>query len=104
MVRPDATRREVGMRAASFAVAMSITEIDLSRLLVPTRYFPSCVTARLYTPFPVGKRRVIVQLATSISTISLLLLQATKIRAPSADGWTHVGEQLTSPALGISMP
>jgi len=103
-VRPDATRRDVGIRAASFAVAISITETDLSRLFVPTRYRPSRVTARLYTPFPAGKRRESVQLATSISTISLLLLHATKTFAPSAEGCTHVGEQLTSPGLGISMP
>src|SRR5436190_11321821 len=36
--------------------------------------------------------------------MSLLLLHATKMRAPSTDGCTHVGEQLTSPAFGGSMP
>src|SRR3954453_7196150 len=36
--------------------------------------------------------------------MSLLLLHATKIFAPSADGWTHVGEQVTSPGLGGCMP
>ena len=92
------------MRAASFPLAMSMIDADLPRLLVAIRYLPSCVTARLYTPSPAGMRRVIVHRATSISTMSLLLLHATKMRLPSAEGCTHVGEQLTSPGLGGSIP
>src|SRR5437870_1391690 len=38
------------------------------------------------------------------STISLDLLQATKIDEPSVEGWAHVGWHEVSPGFGGSMP
>src|SRR5262245_49786007 len=49
-------------------------------------------------------RRMICQLAVSISTISLDLLHATKIASPATDGSAQVGEQELSPGFGASMP
>src|SRR5438309_2421387 len=49
-------------------------------------------------------RRVSFQVFAFTSTISLDLLQATKIEEPSAEGCAHVGEQEMSPGLGGSMP
>src|SRR5829696_1845635 len=45
-------------------------------------------------PSPAGMRRVIVHVAASTSTTSLVLLHATYSFAPSALGCAHVGEQV----------
>ena len=49
-------------------------------------------------------RRVSVHAAASISAISLDLLHATQTRLPSRDGWAQVGEHVTSPGFGGSIP
>src|SRR5216117_2511259 len=92
------------MRASSFPLDASNTETDASRLFVAMSRVPSCVTPRLYTPGPAGKRFTILHALVSISTISLDLLHATHTRVLSRDGCAHVGEQDTSPGLGGSMP
>src|SRR2546422_3090984 len=55
-------------------------------------------------PGRAGMRRATDHFAASTSTISLDLLQATKIEEPLAEGWAQVGEHESSPCFGGSIP
>src|SRR5262245_39059584 len=101
---PLASLRVVGTRPRSLPDAISMIETDPPRLFLAVSPVPSCVTARLYGPSPLGMRRFIVHVSPSISTMSLLLLHATKILVPFAAGCAQVGEQVTSPGFNAAMP
>ena len=76
---------------------------DWPRLFVPTSSLPFVRRGEVVHTGPIGNRRVIVHVATSISTTSLDLLQATKPR-PSTDGCARWASTTRHPGFGGSIP